>query len=232
MVDNMGVRKIITNFMTQLFIQNVWNFSSEQRSGMILVLSTRTRTVIRPPRSSVNTNPFYASFLTGILVREWNKKEIGTVLGVLESTLAVQGDDLYWRLLRPTALLAAIFLVLLGQPLLGIGVYLLGFNIFAQGERLVGYPRGLKNGKYAVGKLINNTARIKKVVFPIGGFVTGLLLGTSIFNIDISSPLINPDWFLFIPLFFISVLFSLFKIPTLLTFLFNLVALVIAGFIL
>ena len=72
----MGAGKVLRNFIAQLFVQNLWNFRTEQGPGMTLVLSSRSKNgkIVEPPRLTFNTNPYLASFLTGVLVREWNEK--------------------------------------------------------------------------------------------------------------------------------------------------------------
>ncbi len=60
----------------QLFVQNLWNFESKQGPGITLALSSRSKNgkIVESPRLTFNTNPYLASFLTGVLVREWNEK--------------------------------------------------------------------------------------------------------------------------------------------------------------
>jgi len=227
----MGAGKILKNFATQLLVQNLWNFASEQRSGMTFILSSRSkrRIVVRPPGESVNTNPYLASFLTGVIVRESHRKGVEGIKSLLESGLAAQADDLYWRVLRPTALLAGLFLVLLGQPLAGLCVFLLGFNILAQGERLVGYARGLKMGKKGLSMVLASMARTRSVLAPFAGGLMGIISAMFVFNLDRASAAFSVNWFVFAGFFTVSMVFAVLRISPLFNLLTNLVLVVILG---
>ncbi len=232
MGDCMGAGKVIKNFAAQLFIQSLWNFASEQKPGITFVLSSRSRkkALVRPPLPTFNTNPFLASFLTGVLVREWHKDGVKDVTHLLESSLAAQGDDLYWRVLRPTALLAGMFLALLGQPLFALGVFLLGFNFFAQGERLLGYVRGFKRGRKALPHLIASLGRTKRIILPVAGVLIGLLAGAMIFRLDSSSFLLRDvEWFIFLPLLAVSFVFAVLRLSVLLNLVVNLLVVIVLG---
>jgi len=183
----MGAGKVLRNFIAQLFVQNLWNFRTEQRPGMTLVLSSRSKNgkIVESPRLTFNTNPYLASFLTGVLVREGHRAGIERVSSVLETSLAAAGDDLYWRVLRPTALLAGMFFVVIGQPLIGILIFLSGFNLFTQGERLVGYARGLKRGRKALSDVLASLGRVKRILLPLAGGLVGLLCAVLLFNLAI-----------------------------------------------
>jgi mannose/fructose/N-acetylgalactosamine-specific phosphotransferase system component IID len=230
----MGTGKVLKNYMMQLLIQNLWSFTSEQKPGLTFLLSARSREnrVIRPPKATFNTNPYLASFLTGVIIREQHKKGAEGVSSILESTLAAHGDDLYWRVLRPAALLAGMVLVIVGQPLAGLCVFLVGFNFFAQGERLVGYARGLKKGRKAFTEVVTSITRIKKIVLPLAGGLVGLLCAVFIFNLDASRSLVTEGWFVFIPLFGISFVFAFLRISPLFNLLVNLLIVVVLGVLL
>lgn len=230
MGSSMGAGKILKNFLVQLFVQNIWNFHSEQRPGMTLVLSSRSRKgkVVLPPRTSVNTNPYLASFLTGVIVREKHRKGVVEVSSILESSLAAQGDDVYWRILRPAALLAGILCVILGQPLIGLLVFFLGFNVMAQGERLFGYARGLKKGKRGLKEVLTSLGRMKKVLLPVSGALIGLLIASVLLPVHLN-PLVagGVEWYLFLPFFGLAFLGAMFRITPLLNLAVNLIVLVL-----
>jgi len=228
----MGAGKVLKNFLAQLLVQNLWNFTSEQRPGITFALSSRAgkETLLRPPRTTFNTNPYLASFLTGVLAREQRRRGIAGVSLVLEGSLAAQGDDLYWRVLRPTALLAAMVLALVGKPVIGLAVFLVGFNLLAQGERLVGYVRGLKRGRGALKDVIARMTRVKRLLLTLGGVLMGLLAAVMIFRLDVSSGLLQPDqWMFFIPCLAVSLLFAVFKGSVILNLVVNLVVLAVLG---
>lgn len=228
----MAFGKILKNYISQLLIQNIWNFTSEQRPGMMFVLSSRSTTgkVVAPPRFSFNTNPYFASFLTGILVREARRGQAEEVSSILETSLAAQGDDLYWRILRPAALLAGSLCVLLGQPLVGIVAFLVGFNLFAQGERLLGYVRGLRLGRQGVNVMLGSIRLQKKILLPITGVIIGVLAGCMTLDLRFEGFLTQGvEWFIFIPMFAVAFLFALLRLPPLMSILLNLIVLVMIG---
>lgn len=232
MGSGMAFGKVLKNFVAQLLVQNIWNFSSEQRPGMMLVLSMRSKRgeVVTPPRLTFNTNPYLASFITGILVREMRRSKIEDVSSLLETSLAAQGDDLYWRILRPLTLLAGVLLALLGQPVFGVLVFLVGFNLIAQGERLSGYVRGLRKGKAGVSAMIASIRRKKKILLPVAGVLTGVLCGAMTLNLGIAGFFIQgTEWFVFIPMFALAFLFALLRLSPLLNLVVNLIVLVIIG---
>lgn len=227
----MGACKVLKNYLMQLFVQNMWSFASEQKPGITLVLSARSRRkmVIRPPQSTFNTNPYLASFLTGVLVREQRQEGKEGTSSLLESSLAAQGDDLYWRVLRPTALLAGMLLVVAAQPLIGILIFLLGFNLFAQGQRLIGHVRGLKRGRKALRDVLASLARLKRILLPLAGAVVGLFCAAIVFNLDTSGFLLRQGWFVFVPLFAVSLVFAFLRISPLFNLLGNLLIVVVLG---
>ena len=114
----MGAAKILKNFIAQFFVQNLWNFASEQGPGMAFVLSARSRkkTVIRPPQSTFNTNPYLASFLTRVLVREQNKEGIEWVSSLLMES---------WFVFIPCFAISLVFALLRISPLFNLLVNLL-----------------------------------------------------------------------------------------------------------
>ncbi|NLI98971.1 PTS system mannose/fructose/sorbose family transporter subunit IID [bacterium] len=224
--------KILVNYMFQLFIQNGWNFHNEQRIGMTLALSIRNKgRIVSIPRNTLNTHPYLASFLAGVLLKENSGEKMEEISSLLETSLAAQGDDLYWRLLRPAALLISMGFVLFGQPLIGMLVFFLGFNAFAQGERLVGFKRGLEKGKEALVPLLTSLSKIKKIVLIVAGVILGFLVSLMLFILNNEHFLFaRVEWFIFLPLFAVSLFFSILKIPFILGLFFNLAAVIVVGF--
>lgn len=230
----MVLPKIFVNYLAQLLIQNGWNFRNEQKLGMTLILSLENRGKITSiPRNTVNTNPYLASFFTGVLVNEGAKQQGGKieeVSSIMESTLAAHGDDLYWRILRPTSLLVAMGFVLFGQPLIGLLTFFFGFNVLSQGERLLGYRRGVRKGKDGLLDFIKSLARMKRIMLVISGLAVGFLISCMLFSPSVESLLFNGvEWFVFLPLFVVSVLFSFLRVSSILNLLVNLLIVCLLG---
>lgn len=233
----MALPKILVNYLAQLLIQNGWNFRNEQKMGMTLVLSLENRGKITSvPRNTVNTNPYLASFFTGVLVNEMINKDkqpegkIEEISSTIESSLAAHGDDLYWRILRPTSLLVAMGFVMFGQPLIGLLVFIFGFNLLSQGERLLGYRRGLRKGKEAFLDFIKSLARLKRIILVVSGVVVGFLLACMIFSPQVESLLFNEvEWFVFMPLFVVSILFAFLRVSPFFNLLVNLLIVFLLG---
>ncbi len=236
----MVLSKILVNYLAQLFIQNGWNFRNEQRPGMTLVLSLRNRGKITSiPRNTVNTNPYLASFLAGVLVKERSRSNIeGTrnfeeTTSIMESGLAAHGDDLYWRILRPTSLFVAMGFVLFGQPLLGLLVFIFGFNILSQGERLLGFRRGLTKGKDGFVEFMKSLSRIKRIILIVSGVAVGFLVSCMLFSPHVESFLFNAvEWFVFLPLFLVSLMFAFLRISPFFNLLANLLVVIVLGVLL
>jgi len=86
--------------------------------GMAFVFSARSRkkAVIRSPQSTFNTNPYLASFLTGVLVREQNKEGIEWVSSLLMES---------WFVFIPCFAISLVFALLRISPLFNLLVNLL-----------------------------------------------------------------------------------------------------------
>ncbi|GEM_PF-1866101 len=225
----MGFIKVLRNYLLQLFVQNVWNFKTEQSPGMRLVLSFNSKKGMpTPPRSTFNTNPYLASYLSGVILKELRRGDKSGVSATLESSLAFQGDDLYWRVLRPVTLIVAMILVIFAHPSAGIIFFLLAFNILAQGERFIGFSRGVKKGRHGLKEMFINIARIKKTLLFTSALLVGFILSVMFFPLEDAGLLIlGFQWYWVLLLLSISLIFSIFRLSPLFNFAVNLVVIIL-----
>lgn len=172
-----------------LFLQSSWSFEGKQAIGFWLLLAALARN--RQERASLlsrfrrpsNTNHYLAGFSASALVREFRADPAAAerIEPALESMLAAQGDNLFWRALRPFWGAAAVFAGLLGlrwAPWL----FLAGFGVCTLATRIAGLFIGLRSGKSAVRRVADHVPRVGHGVELAGALLIGLLIVPGLFG--------------------------------------------------
>lgn len=156
-------------FLRSLLLQAAWSYGGMQNLGFLLAIDPALRRLHRGHALEAarrrhaayfNTHPYFAGYALGVAVRmeedlaagrESNPKMIGLVKNRMAGPLAALGDSLFWETLRPLFSLSAVAAALLAPGnlragLLGLGAFLLAFNLPALGERWRGIRRGYLYG--------------------------------------------------------------------------------------
>jgi len=197
----MGFTEIIKGFIALVFLQSSWSYLGRQTLGIlsaIILLGNNKTTDANPEPSkdqlkdriwqklSINTNPYCIAVMVGIA---FNRK--GEIFD--ESYFSLQhifgaiGDEFFWRTFRPTLLSLTILFLLIGYFLsanfnaVGIFkftplVFLIPYNIIAQGTRIRGLSQGKKYGKQAAIFLIENLRKPIPNLYKTLAFIMGILV--------------------------------------------------------
>ena len=147
-------------YWRSLALQGSWNPQRMQNLGLLATLlpwlrrrqagHEQRRLFIRRHYEFFNTNPYLANFVVGGLLRleaelmaghRGSGRQIRTFRDTLAPTFASLGDQLFWLGLRPTLLLVAILLTLVGLPFVSIAV--IGIFALIQLDLLPLYPSGV-----------------------------------------------------------------------------------------
>lgn len=159
------------------FIQAAWNFERMQNLGFLYVMMPILRQITSGPgfdeavRRHVqffNTHPYFASTIVGATakleedaahadgaaLRNMSALKVG-----LMGSLGAIGDSLFWAALRPLSAWIAVFAAALGHPGLGVGLFLILYNVPHLAVRFVGAAIG-----YAAG--LDVVRQLRRVDFP------------------------------------------------------------------
>lgn len=205
--DALGLGRLmrISVFLRSLSLQASWNHERMQNLGL---LTTMLPWLMRQPRDTqedrlfcrryygfFNTNPYFANFLIGGLIKLEDQRAAGqdispalimTFRDSLGRTFASLGDQLFWLGLRPALMLGCCLLGLSGQ-LVGLLVLV---GLFACGElvlRWVSLGAGYRLGMDIVDLLAHpfwhrSIALVKRLGMILTGWLTGGYLALVVHN--------------------------------------------------
>jgi mannose/fructose/N-acetylgalactosamine-specific phosphotransferase system component IID len=184
-------------FLRALFIGAVFNFERMQNVGFAYILfpiikrlypDTKVqKEIILRHLEFINTHPYLITSVAGLIIskeEELSKNKEGLTpndISVLKSCvtapLAGLGDSLFWATYRPLISFLAVIIIIFGKsPILGIGFFLIAYNIV---HLLVRY-KGIKKGYLLKEKLIEKISKvpfqkIKSILNIIGMILLGAL---------------------------------------------------------
>lgn len=148
------------------FLQAAWNFERMQNLGFLYAMLPVLRQLSHGERELIeaarrhgqffNTHPYFASTIVGAVAKLEEDARSGdeTVLRSMNAlkvglmgSLGAIGDSLFWAALRPLAAWLAVIAALAGQPLLGVVVFMMVYNVphlvVRYGGGAIGYAAGL-----------------------------------------------------------------------------------------
>jgi mannose/fructose/N-acetylgalactosamine-specific phosphotransferase system component IID len=165
-----------------LVVQASWSFLGAQALGFRMVLAAlfrdpaARRQVLAKYRGAVNTNPFLAGALAGIVAHYERRgsAEGERLFGALQSGFGSSGDAFFWRVLRPGLSVLAVLAGTLRPEVAGL-FFLVPFAAVNQGVRLYGLRRGLARGRDAAVELSGLLTRAASVGSSLFAFLTGVL---------------------------------------------------------
>lgn len=197
----MGLIEIIKSAFVVIFLQTSWSYVGRQTLGIlyaiILLSKDRTDNSGQGPtkkqlkeriwqKMSLNTNPYCAGVILGIALNKQGeifKESFFSMQHIFGSI----GDEFFWHLLRPTLVSLAVVMLFIGyfyshtihtfsilmfSPLL----FLIPYNIIAQGTRIRGLYQGKKYGKNAAISLIEMLRKPIPKLYNILAYIMGVLL--------------------------------------------------------
>lgn len=203
-------------FFRALFIGAVFNFERMQNVGFVYILfpiikrmypeRQLQKEVLLRHLEFINTHPYLVTSVVGLIIskeEELSKGKVGISpndISVLKSCLtgplAGLGDSLFWATYRPLisflAVIIILFAILLGKsPILGIGFFLIVYNIV----HLVVRYKGIKKGYLLKERLIEKISKVPfqniKAILNIIGMI--FLGGLSSIFCWLNSELIRID---------------------------------------
>lgn len=148
-------------------MQSIWNPERMMHSGFLFTLLPGMRELLRDPVARqdlmrrhlafFNTHPVLASYICGVVLRLEEQRLLdGTATTAdvdkcktrLSHLLGSLGDRLFWKHLRPCAVLLAVVLALADVPLVvALGVPVLGYNVIQGYYRWHGLRAGYRLGR-------------------------------------------------------------------------------------
>jgi mannose/fructose/N-acetylgalactosamine-specific phosphotransferase system component IID len=191
----MGIIEIVKGFVALLFLQSSWSYIGRQTLGVLLVLILLVKK--KDPNKKLlkqriwqsipfNTNPYCTGIILGIALNQEGdifKESYVT----LQHIFGAIGDEFFWRALRPTLLSFSVLILLIGYflsinfnipvvyrfaPLL----FLVPYNLLAQGIRFRGLYQGKKYGRNAAVRLTENLRKPISKLHNFLTFIMGMLL--------------------------------------------------------
>lgn len=180
-------------FWRSFFIETLWNYEKMQNVGFVFCLypvlerlctSERTRNEAAARHlEPVNTNPFLGPLLVGLTARLENDLEPSAVMVYRKrvmTTLAAQGDRIFWSHLRPLAAVCGSLTCLwfFGSIAGGLA-FLILYNVPHLLIRTLGFTYGWKEGLPALSTF--HTARVESAFTAIRltlCLLLGLLAGS------------------------------------------------------
>lgn len=146
------------SFLKSLIFTGNWNYENMQGSGFRLLLEDINNAnnlnidekQIAKQSEYFNTHPFLVTFILGVWFKEFLKDgQPDYFKKVYSSALAALGDSFFWHSLRPISfIIAALFG--LYNPVLGVILYLLIFNLFHFSFLYIGFDMGFFMGKEVI----------------------------------------------------------------------------------
>jgi len=196
----MGYSEIIKGFIALLFLSSSWSYLGRQTIGIlstILILAKKdTKNDVKVDKNLIkerfwqknafNTNPYCTGVMVGIVLNKQNEI-FNESFFALQHIFGAIGDDFFWRALRPTLLSLAVLILLIGYlvspnfHLLNIFtlaplLFLIPYNIIAQGIRVRGLYEGRKHGRSAAVRLIQDLRKPITKLYNILAFIMGMLI--------------------------------------------------------
>ncbi|MEO0083484.1 MAG: PTS system mannose/fructose/sorbose family transporter subunit IID [candidate division WOR-3 bacterium] len=206
----MDYREIIKTIIPSLFLSNCWSYQGQQIIGILTTLLAaikreEVKALIKQKfwqRNTFNTNPYCSGVMIGIVLHS-EKEILNDAFFSLQYIFGSIGDDFFWRSLRPMLLSIAVLILLIGYLLYGniysIGffavtplIFLIPFNIIAQGTRIRGIINGKKYGRNAAVQLIQSLRRpintfYNTLALTMGLLFSGLIVIVGHYNIGLNS---------------------------------------------
>lgn len=170
------------SFLKSLIFTGNWNYENMQGSGFRYLLEEIDRAndldidhkQLSRQTEYFNTHPFLVNFVLGVWFKEFIREgQPDYFKKVYSSALAALGDSFFWHSLRPISFIIAALFGLI-NPVLGVIVYLLIFNLFHFVFLYIGFDMGYVLGK----EVISWFNRIKFNKWAgYSDFITSFLLG-------------------------------------------------------
>lgn len=187
----MGYSEIIKGFIALLFLSSSWSYLGRQTIGILSTILILAKKDTNPSladwqKNAFNTNPYCTGVMVGIVLNK-QTEIFNESFFALQHIFGAIGDDFFWRALRPTLLSLSVLILLIGylfsakihslwvftlSPLL----FLIPYNIIAQGTRIRGLYEGKKYGRSAAIRLIEDLRQPISTLYNILAFVMGILL--------------------------------------------------------
>jgi mannose/fructose/N-acetylgalactosamine-specific phosphotransferase system component IID len=189
----MGFIEILKGFFISMFLSSSWSYLGRQSVGILAILLSLTkgekRNLIKEralARNAFNTNPYCTGVMIGIVLNNENELQKESFFS-LQHIFGSIGDEFFWRALRPTLLSLSVLFLLIGylwsKEINSIGVFvltpllfLLPYNIIAQGIRVRGLSQGKKLGRVAAVQLVELLRRPISKLYNLSAFIIGMIL--------------------------------------------------------
>jgi len=180
-------------FLRSFFLETLWNYQKMQNVGFVFCLYPALRMLYRDETAlreaakrnlePVNTHPSMSPLLAGLTAHLENQGDAGSVLLYrlrVMTTLAAQGDRIFWGLLKPFSAVLGVLATLVwwGSPL-GAFLTMVTYNAANISLRAMGFRRGWLEG-LAVLKSFQSV-RLEKTILIVRKCTVcglGLITGT------------------------------------------------------
>lgn len=186
--------KIFPTLIKSMFYQANWNIDNMQGTGFIwLIKDFFKRNGVHCPDELCkdnkkpvyfNTNPYLITFILGMFLKECqiNGKPL-EYSNTYASALAALGDSFFWHSLRPFTFLLTCWIAYI-EPNFAVIFYLILYNFFNLGFRILGFYYGYKLGRNFILVLRRISFNKWSQIFDsISTFMAGIALAISVKSI-------------------------------------------------
>jgi mannose/fructose/N-acetylgalactosamine-specific phosphotransferase system component IID len=185
-------------FLRSFLYQGNWNHENMQGTGFKYLLEEFKESNNIDVKDSdlekeaeyFNTHPFFITFIIGVWIKEYlTNGDPDYYKKVYSSAFAALGDSFIWHSLRPFAFIISV-LIGMYNPVFGIIVYLLIFNLFHILFLYIGFDVGYELGKEVISWF--NRIKLNKwssyfdiiTVFLTGIFLSKFIKTFGHFNVE------------------------------------------------
>lgn len=170
--------------LRSLAVQGSWNYETLTGTGFAFAILPALRRLygepallddaVRRHEGPFNSHPYLAPLALGAVIRLESEGEdpamIGRFKAALRGSLGTVGDQLVWAGWRPTCILFALVLVLVGSPWwLAVVAFLLVYNAGHGALMFWGLSLGLKEGRFVADRLRPSLMRSTQPRLMAGG---------------------------------------------------------------
>lgn len=179
-------------FLRSFFLETLWNYQKMQNVGFVFCLypalrtlypdETALRDAVRRNLEPVNTHPSMSPLLAGLTVNLENQGDARSVLVYrlrVMTTLAAQGDRIFWGLLKPFAAVLGVLVTLVyWGSLFGAVLTIVTYNTANISLRATGFRWGWLEGLAALkwfqsGRLERTLFLVRKCTVCVLGLIAG-----------------------------------------------------------
>ncbi len=189
-------------FLRSFFLETLWNYQKMQNVGFVFCLypallklypdETKRKEAVKRNLEPVNTHPSMSPLLAGLtahLEYQGDGKTIPVYRLRVMTTLAAQGDRIFWGHIKPLAAVIGVFFTLIswGSPL-GAVLTLVTYNTANLGVRVNGFRKGWAEGVAGLKSFqsvwLDKTLRVARKCTVCGlGLIAGTLVSLALTNL-------------------------------------------------